>query len=304
MPTAQTEEYLETIRRLEERGEPATTSALARDLRVSAPAVTEMVGRLAQQGYVTRQQRGEIHLTPTGSELGTTIVRRHRLWERFLTDVLGLPWDRVHGEACRLEHATSPDTEARLAAMLGEASTCPHGYAIPGLAGPTDPATTRLGDVAPGQHVRVISVDEDAQVLRALDRLGIHPDATIRLDARTPAGDLLASVGGHPVTIPADLQAQVAVAPAAADTPAPDAPITLADLPVGQPATVLGISAGSTVAARCLALGFTPGARVDMVQNAGRGAVIALVRDTRVALGRGEAGKITVSLRQPQADRM
>jgi DtxR family transcriptional regulator, Mn-dependent transcriptional regulator len=295
MVSAQTEEYLEAIRRLEERSEPATTSALARDLGVSAPSVTEMVRRLVDLGYVTRQQRGEIHLTEPGRTLGTTVVRRHRLWERFLTDVLGLPWERVHSEACRLEHATSPETEARLELALGATLTCPHGNAIPGRDGATRrDLTVPLSENSPGDTATVASLDESEEVLSFADRHGLHPGARLTGIVRRADGTMTATVGNREAEITPEIQAAIRVYSASVETPTLN-DVSLADVPSNRYATVRRLARGGALAARCLALGFTPGTRVQMVQNIGRGPIIVTVRDTRVALGRGEARAIAVS---------
>jgi DtxR family transcriptional regulator, Mn-dependent transcriptional regulator len=295
MISAQTEEYLETIRRLEERGEPATTSALAQDLGVSSPSVTEMVLRLVELGFVTRRPRGEVLLTDAGRAVGTTVVRRHRLWERFLTDVLGLPWENVHAEACRLEHATSPDTEARLAEAVGDSQTCPHGNAIPGPDGSiSNVASEPLSSSAIGDRLTVASVEETASALQAASHLGIRPGARVVVLARGPSGDLSVEVARRRIAVPVELLPSIRVVSCQDSSEQPDA-LSLADLPSSSAGAVRGIGKGSSLAARCLALGFTPGTRIDMVQNIGRGPVIVSVRDTRVALGRGEARAITVS---------
>lgn len=126
------EEYLETIFHLEESGIPAMRARLVERLGVSAPAVSEQVRRLEREGYVELAADRTLGLTPAGRGYATAIVRRHRLAERLLVDVLGLPWHQVHEEAGRLEHAISPVLEARLVAVLDDPATCPHGNPIPG----------------------------------------------------------------------------------------------------------------------------------------------------------------------------
>src|SRR5438105_7952063 len=112
--TAAEEEYLESLFWLFEAGLPMTGANLARAMQLSAPTVHEMVGRLERDGYITRDSGRTISFTPSGAEHAAGIVRRHRLIERFLTDVLGVPWDEVHEEAERLEHAMSPLLEERM----------------------------------------------------------------------------------------------------------------------------------------------------------------------------------------------
>src|SRR5437660_5874389 len=124
------EEYLQTLFWLQEAGLAMTGANVARAMQLSAPTVHEMVGRLERDGYITRDADRTIAFTAAGAEHAAQIVRRHRLIERFLTDVLGIPWDEVHEEAERLEHAMSPLLEERMRAAIGDAQTCPHGHPI------------------------------------------------------------------------------------------------------------------------------------------------------------------------------
>ena len=128
--TVAEEEYLQTIFWLQEAGLPMTGANVARAMQLSAPTVHEMIGRLERDGYITRGADKALAFTDNGREHAEGIVRRHRLIERFLTDVLGIPWDEVHEEAERLEHAMSPVLEARMLAAIGDAKTCPHGHPI------------------------------------------------------------------------------------------------------------------------------------------------------------------------------
>jgi len=301
MITQQMEEYLEAIGKLEERGQPITTSALARECKVSQPTVTQMLRRLTEQGLITYAPRKGVSLTEDGRALSASIIRRHRLWERFLHDVLGLKWDEVHDQACRLEHATSPDLERRLAHTLGTSDTCPHGHAIPRAGQPTArQATMPLSTLRPAQAARVANVEENASLLRHLDALGVRPGALVQVEAVAPEdGTLTLTVDGHRQTLDQASAAQVAATPLSAEevqaaAAAPER-LPLGDLAPGETATVAEFLAGRGLVARCLALGFTPGAEVRMVQNLHGGPVIVLVRDTRVALGRGEAQKIIVT---------
>src|SRR4051794_34237609 len=124
------EEYLQSIFWLQEAGLPMTAANLARAMQLSAPTVHEMIGRLERDGYVRRDEHKKLEFTEDGLGHAEGIVRRHRLIERFLTDVLGIPWDEVHEEAERLEHAMSPVLEERMLAAIGNAKTCPHGHPI------------------------------------------------------------------------------------------------------------------------------------------------------------------------------
>ena len=173
LATAAEEEYLQIIYWLMEAELPITGANIARAMQVSPPAVHEMVGRLEQDGYVTRKSDKSLEFTPHGLEQAEQIVGRHRLIERFLTDVLGIPWDEVHEEAERLEHAMSPVLESRMLAAIGDAKTCPHGHPInvgDRIVG------VPLGDVELGADVRIVRFENEAEdLLHYLKDAGIEP---------------------------------------------------------------------------------------------------------------------------------
>src|SRR5215475_9762189 len=127
-----TEEYLESILAIEEEGVVPMRARLVERLGLSAAAVSETIGRLSEHGYVELHGDRSLHLTDKGRSLATTVVRRHRLAERLLVDVIGLEWEKVHREADRWEHAISSDVEEKLVELLGDPATCPHGNPIPG----------------------------------------------------------------------------------------------------------------------------------------------------------------------------
>jgi DtxR family transcriptional regulator, Mn-dependent transcriptional regulator len=171
--TVAEEEYLQSLFWLQEAGLGMTGANVARAMQLSAPTVHEMIGRLERDGYVTRGADRAIAFTPSGAEHAEGIVRRHRLIERFLTDVLGIPWDEVHEEAERLEHAMSPVLEERMLAAIGDSKTCPHGHPITAgarLAG------VPLADVEIGATVRVLRFENEAEdLLRYLKVSGLEP---------------------------------------------------------------------------------------------------------------------------------
>jgi DtxR family Mn-dependent transcriptional regulator len=180
--TVAEEEYLQTIFWLHEAGLPMTGANVARAMQLSAPTVHEMVGRLERDGYITRDKEKAIAFTATGAERAEEIVRRHRMIERFLTDVLGIPWDEVHEEAERLEHAMSPVLEERMQAAIGGAETCPHGHPI--VAG-ARLAGVPLADVEVGASVRVLRFENEAEeLLRYLKAAGLEPGLEGKLAAR------------------------------------------------------------------------------------------------------------------------
>jgi DtxR family Mn-dependent transcriptional regulator len=177
--TVAEQEYLETMYWLEEAGLPITGANIARAMQLSAPTVHEMVGRLEEDGYVSRDSDKSLRFTDSGRDHAAGIVRRHRLVERFLTDVLGIPWDEVHEEAERLEHAMSSVLEERMLAAIGDAKTCPHGHPI--VEGARE-AGVPLADVSEGASVRVLRFENEAEdLLHYLRDAGFYPGLQGRL---------------------------------------------------------------------------------------------------------------------------
>ena len=171
--TVAEEEYLQTLFWLQEAGLPMTGANVARAMQLSPPTVHEMIGRLERDGYITRAGDKSISFTESGAEHAEGIVRRHRLIERFLTDVLGIPWDDVHEEAERLEHAMSPKLEERMQAAIGDAKTCPHGHPI--QAGSRVEGVP-LADVEIGAKVQVLRFENEAEdLLIYLREAGLDP---------------------------------------------------------------------------------------------------------------------------------
>jgi DtxR family transcriptional regulator, Mn-dependent transcriptional regulator len=192
-----TEEYLEAIYRLDREGPGVTTSGLAADLGVAPASVSGMLNKLSSDGYIEHRARGEAKLTERGLSVAVRVMRRHRLAECFLTDILGMPWDEVHEEACRLEHAISARVEDRLVAVLGDPKFCPHGLPIPNADLTEPPRLERkLADVGEGRTVRIVDVAEDVpEMLRFLDEIGVRPGAVIDVVGRGPLGGPLTLVG-------------------------------------------------------------------------------------------------------------
>src|ERR1700684_4600172 len=171
--TVAEEEYLQILFWLQEAGLPMTGANVARAMQLSPPTVHEMIVRLERDAYITRGADRAIVFTDSGAEHAEGIVRRHRLIERFLTDVLGVPWDEVHEEAERLEHAMSPVLEERMLAAIGNAKTCPRGHPI--VAG-ARLAGVPLADVEIGAKVRILRFENEAEdLLRYLKASGIEP---------------------------------------------------------------------------------------------------------------------------------
>ncbi len=211
------EEYLEAVYRLEREGPGVTTSGLASSLGVAAASVSGMLKKLAKEGYVEQVARGEVKLTRKGLEVAVRVLRRHRLAERLLTDVLGMPWDEVHSEACMLEHAISERVEARLLALLRDPQTCPHGQPIPPR-DLSDPALRGepLAQLPEGKRARVESVTEELpEILRYLGEIGLRPGVELGLVRKAPlGGPLTIEIGGASHAISLELARMVMVSAA------------------------------------------------------------------------------------------
>lgn len=171
--TVAEEEYLQMLFWLYEAGLPMTGANLARAMQLSAPTVHEMLGRLERDGYITRGEDRVVSFTEHGRAHAEEITSRHRLIERFLTDVVGVPWDDVHEEAEQLEHAMSPRFEAYVRAAVGDAATCPHGHPI--RVGERVLGVP-LADCAEGAKIRILRFENEAEdLLHYLKDHGLEP---------------------------------------------------------------------------------------------------------------------------------
>jgi DtxR family Mn-dependent transcriptional regulator len=195
-------EYAEAIWEIEEEGIPVIQARIADWLGVSAPSVSEMVRRMADEGLVEVGDR--IRLTEEGRHLAAVIVRRHRLAERFLTDVLKLPWDKVHAEAEVWETTISDQVEEAMWAVLEDPKTCPHGNPIPG-AGYKPPAMKPLAGMEVGETLVLERISEelelDLEMMKYLDEADLRPGANVELVQKDPHGGLTVRVDGDPVGV-------------------------------------------------------------------------------------------------------
>jgi DtxR family Mn-dependent transcriptional regulator len=197
-----TEEYLENILEIEEEGTRVLRARLVERLGVSAAAVSETVGRLEDNGYVEVLDDRTLLLTDKGRSLATTIVRRHRLAERLLLDVIGLEWEKVHREADRWEHVISADVEEKLVLLLGDPATCPHGNPIPGTHNAPPATATMPLDRAPTGAITVSRVSERLEIddasIRIVAEAALTPGMAAQVVAQRDAGvDVRTDSGDH-----------------------------------------------------------------------------------------------------------
>ena len=206
------EEYCEAIFELHEDDLSVIQARIAERLHVSRPAVSEMIRRMAGEGLVRID--GGIHLTPSGTRLAERVVRRHRLAERFLTDILGLSWAEAHTEAGRWEHVLSDPVEAAMNRLLGDPTTCPHGNPIPGSAY-TSPDTVELARLPVGASFVVTRIPEELEftpgLLEFLEDASLVPGTSGEVTATSPDGTVTVRIDDRHVGIGAFASARIMV---------------------------------------------------------------------------------------------
>jgi DtxR family Mn-dependent transcriptional regulator len=197
------EEYCEAIYELSEDDVDVIQARIAERLVVSRPAVSEMIKRMESQGFVNLG-RGSVSLTISGQALAERVVRRHRLAERFLTDVLGLSSSEAHREAGKWEHVISETVETAMVRILGDPTTCPHGNPIPG-SNYQAPSTHALADLAVGSHFVISRIPEELEfspgLLEFLEDSDIAPGVGGTITATSPDGTTTVEVAGRHVGI-------------------------------------------------------------------------------------------------------
>lgn len=212
------EEYLETIYNLAMEGEPVIGARLAEKFRVSRATATETIKRLVSDGYAVQLRDKSVELTATGRELTEQVLRRHRLAERLLFDVLGMDWISAHEQAHALEHWISDEVQQRISTLLGNPATCPHGNPIPGNAssGQTflkEQKAFRLSDAGQGQMVRVVLISEvvedESEVLRRLSDKGLHPRSLLAVVECDPTSAVVFETKGQVHSVPRDLASKI-----------------------------------------------------------------------------------------------
>jgi DtxR family Mn-dependent transcriptional regulator len=206
------EEYCEAIYELAEDDVAVIQARIAERLEISRPAVSEMIRRMESAGLITID--GTITLTDDGLALAEQVVRRHRLAERFLTDILGLSWTEAHAEAGKWEHVISEPVEAAMMRVLGDPTTCPHGNPIPGSAYAA-PDTVTLDDLEPGARFTVTRITEELEftpgLLEFLEDSTVVPGQAGTVTAVSPDGTRTLDIAGRPVGIGSFASARILV---------------------------------------------------------------------------------------------
>lgn len=193
------QEYLEAIYKLHQEGKKLGSTELGKELAVSPASATEMMDRLVDKGLAEKSRNKGISLTVRGRKAALELIRKHRISERFLVDVLGMDWKDVHEEACKLEHVLSPEVESRMEALLKNPETCPHGHPIPDRLGRTAPQAARPLTSLKRNETGVIAriAEERRDLLEYLATLGMMPEAAVRVEQVAPFdGPLLVRVKG------------------------------------------------------------------------------------------------------------
>ncbi len=196
------EEYCECIFELAEDDVEIIQARMAERLQVSRPAVSEMIRRLEGEGLVTND--GSIELTEAGLALAQRVVRRHRLAERFLTDVLKLSWAEAHHEAGKWEHIMSDHVEQAMDELLGSPTTCPHGNPIPG-SDYVEPDSQPLAEQPVGQRFTVRRIPEELEftpgLLEFLEESSLRPGCSGVITASSPDGTMTVEIDGRHVGV-------------------------------------------------------------------------------------------------------
>lgn len=207
------EEYLESIYKILEMHEPATTSKIAENMGLRPSSVSEMLKQLEQKGLVSFAEKG-VTLTEEGELAAKKVIRKHRLSERLLTDILGFGWDEVHDEACRLEHDISRKMEERIEKRLENPKTCPHGYPIPDRKGEiARDESVKLSELEPDDKGVIVSVfEENPEMLQYLGSLGLYPGVEMEVKSIAPfGGPIVIIVEGEEKTLGKELAEKILV---------------------------------------------------------------------------------------------
>jgi len=285
------EDALKAAYTLQEKRDAWSGKELAQSMGLSEAMSEKVAGALVAFGWAEEDAQGGMHLTETGEARARELIRAHRLWECYLVDREGMPLEKVHAEAHRREHETTPEELEKLDAGLGHPAWDPHGHAIPapGCQVPSSLARPLLEEGMPGSRLRVVCLDDEpAPLLAQLVALGFKPGAEVEVLDREP--DLLrVRLDGDVVPLAGAAARHVSV------VPAPALPVPLGELPIGSQALVAEVQGGGKHQRRMLDMGFVPGAEVTVIRGAPLGDPIEYrVKGTAVALRREDADTVLV----------
>jgi len=185
-----TEEYLEAIYRLQEKSGVARTSELAEMLNVAPGTITNTVERLERQSLIVHEPYRGVRLTEKGRGIALRMVRKHRLSERLLTDILDVEWDKAHDAACQLEHGISDEIAKRIEKVLGHPKTCPHGNPVPTeCGGIIEENSLPLAEISPGEKGVIVKIAEESpELLQYLGTMGLKPETFLEVVQKAPFG--------------------------------------------------------------------------------------------------------------------
>lgn len=209
-PTEKEAEYLEVIYYLAARREPIIAARLADWMHVQPPTVTAILKRMVDKNYITRDEKGAISLTETGHRLGEEMVRRHRLIERFLVDVMNIPWHAIHDEAVRFEHALTPLMLSRIEELVGKSETCPHGNPVPGNANGYV-GHVRLDRALVGTNWQLCRImeeaEEDNELMRFMQGNDLIPGNIFLVHGSSPSFGITLQRGEQRITVSPEIAA-------------------------------------------------------------------------------------------------
>jgi DtxR family transcriptional regulator, Mn-dependent transcriptional regulator len=219
-PSKTIEDYLQVMHYMTRDGATIIGARLAERIGVAPPTVTATLQRMMRHGLITMDDHKNVHLTDAGREQAESIVRRHALAERLLTEILGLGWSESHEEAHLVEHVISPKVEQRLMTVLGNPMTCPHGNPIPGTGALPSPHAFALSEVVTGQHVVVERIIEEAEddlaLMNFYERSGLKPRTELEvLEVSPEAGLITIARDGERIAIGTAAAAKIRVVDAA-----------------------------------------------------------------------------------------
>ncbi|HVP40885.1 MAG TPA: metal-dependent transcriptional regulator [Candidatus Krumholzibacteriaceae bacterium] len=310
--SAESEEYLEAIFRLQEKDGVAKTSHLARELGVVPGSITNTIEHLEKHGLVVHEPYRGVKLTEKGEKRALEIIRHHRLAERFLTDILHVSWSKAHKLACRLEHAFTKDVSKSLEDTLRNPKTCPHGNPIPSENGVlVKEHLESLSSLKPGAKATVMRIAEETpEILQHLEKAGLMPGTLVEVEKSESTKNLKVKVDGKHHVLDNKLSSVVKVVSLAeekrrrdkgASEPVyllkkeMDNAIALTGLDEGSKGCVAFLSGGCGMVRRLAEMGLTPGTEITVLKRCPfRGPIEVSVRGVCVALGYGVATKIFV----------